>query len=209
MYTLPEHDERGYRHVFDSLLFWGGVFGAQALYPKLAGSYINRPWLRAISVLNPEDRLARAYLSKGLLGTSTAEELVTRATRFSRQAIKTYRVVPNAGNRVKAALTLRRGTTGAYGAGVDALQTIGANLKKLGKIANLAFALDIGLTFGRMLGKALAEPQMVPVQVRYEVPRQSWAGGPAYTQRQRAIAAIHNSQLTTRAIFGNEAAYVH
>lgn len=31
----------------------------------------------------------------------------------------------------------------------------------------------------------------------------------AFTQRQRAIMAIHDSQLTTRAILGNEAAWVH
>jgi hypothetical protein len=31
----------------------------------------------------------------------------------------------------------------------------------------------------------------------------------AFTQRQRAIQVIHNSQLTNRAAFGNEAAFMH
>jgi hypothetical protein len=31
----------------------------------------------------------------------------------------------------------------------------------------------------------------------------------AYTQRQRALQAIHNSQLTTRAVIGNEASMLH
>ena len=31
----------------------------------------------------------------------------------------------------------------------------------------------------------------------------------AHTQRQRAIQAIHNSQMTTRAALGNEASFLH
>lgn len=82
-------------------------------------------------------------------------------------------------------------------------------LRKMGKTVGIWWGVDIALMLGKMAGGLAASSPGEAYFSKYQVPRPSFAGGPAYTQRQRALAAIHNSQLTNRAILGQEAGYMH
>lgn len=102
---------------------------------------------------------------------------------------------------------VRRSTRGV--AWHNLVARLASSVHRLWKWTNIAAGIDIGLTVGRAIAREVGAPRYVPIKARYEVMPASWAGGPAYTHRQRALQAIHNSQLTTRAIFGMEAGYVH
>lgn len=73
-------------------------------------------------------------------------------------------------------------------------------------------AVDIGMSLGGMLGDAITN--YTPAQYQNKR-RQIETGGAfvdtryAQTQRMRAIQAIHNTQLSTRAALGNEASFMH
>lgn len=78
------------------------------------------------------------------------------------------------------------------------------------RTAFTAFNLELGLSLGRGLGDMIASYEESAVS-RPELE----TGGifadtrASFTQRQRAIQVIHNSQLTTRAALGNEATFMH
>lgn len=73
-------------------------------------------------------------------------------------------------------------------------------------------AVEIGGALGGMIGDAILNYEPKRTTNRR---RELETGGAfvdtrfAQTQRQRAIQAIHNTQLSTRAALGNEAAFVH
>lgn len=68
--------------------------------------------------------------------------------------------------------------------------------------AQFGFSLFSGAD--RFFEKNIPPPALEMLQAQQEfLPRM------AYTQRQRAIQAIHQSQMTTRAALGNEAQYMH
>lgn len=68
--------------------------------------------------------------------------------------------------------------------------------------AQFGFSLFSGAD--RFFEKNIPPPALELLQTQQEfLPRM------AYTQRQRAIQAIHQSQMTTRAALGNEASYMH
>lgn len=77
---------------------------------------------------------------------------------------------------------------------------------------NWMFAVDIAGAGVSLLGQAAANwrpaNKLDPKRV-LETGGSYVDTGEAYTQRQMALQAIHNSQLTTRAVLGNEAAFMH
>lgn len=107
-----------------------------------------------------------------------------------------------------AAKSAYRGTRMAA-AGARRLEATAKNLRKVGKLAAwapLAFmAFDMVSALGNM-----------PAPSSAAIPRKS-AGlsgtfmdtGMAYTQRQRALQAMHNSQYAGRSALGNEASLMH
>ena len=89
---------------------------------------------------------------------------------------------------------------------------IGRLASSFSRFGLLFMAAEIGTTLGGMLGDAISAYQ--PSQ--YQNKRRSIETGGAFvdtryaqTQRARAIQAIHNSQLSTRAAMGNEASFLH
>jgi hypothetical protein len=79
-------------------------------------------------------------------------------------------------------------------------------------LANASFFAYMGASAIGALGSMIGNwTPGQPVNPR----RQLETGGPiidtptAMTQRQRAIQAIHNSQISTRAALGNEASFMH
>lgn len=215
MITLSDFREEDARSTaFDSILGWLGTetLGARAIWPfKSMG--INLPggkglletWARhsmgqtrtAIPKGQALSKLASAYFSKAHtvenLGGSSALADYYRSKRTAQQAQWLSKL-----------------------AGKRAVAPIAAGIKDLGSAVKL-FRFGFGVSFGLTLAKGAVEwassintISAEPFQGR-SAPGAApiYFGGAAYTQRQRALSAIHNSQLTTRAIFGNEAAYVH
>lgn len=90
---------------------------------------------------------------------------------------------------------------------------------KIGKLASsfsrfglLFMVAELGSSLGGMLGDAITAWQ----PPEYQNKRRTIETGGAYvetryaqTQRARAIQAIHNTQLSTRAALGNEASFMH
>jgi hypothetical protein len=72
--------------------------------------------------------------------------------------------------------------------------------------------LTVGMELGRGLFQSIADwqpAQAVGPQVEFGDTGYASVPAAAMTQRRRAMAAIHNSQLGTRAALGNEASFVH
>jgi len=68
----------------------------------------------------------------------------------------------------------------------------------------------IGTGFSMFSGMdSLAEKNIAPPAQEIAQTQQMFMPRQAYTQRQRAIQAIHQSQITTRSALGNEAQYMH
>lgn len=88
---------------------------------------------------------------------------------------------------------------------------VGALLKLGVRSAFTAMNFGLGLSLGRGIGEIIANYETS--HPRYDLTLES--GGffadtrASFTQRQRAIQTIHNSQLTTRAALGGEASFVH
>ena len=78
------------------------------------------------------------------------------------------------------------------------------------RTAFTALNFGIGMSIGRMVGNLVGNYR--PDYTKEELLE---TGGffadtrASFTQRQRAIQTIHNSQLTTRAALGNEASFLH
>lgn len=77
----------------------------------------------------------------------------------------------------------------------------------IGLIAASIFAT--GLDIGEAAGNAVLDYQPRKKTSGTEFGALYYDPRGAYTQRQRAIAAIHDSQLTTRAAIGGEASFMH
>lgn len=110
----------------------------------------------------------------------------------------------NKTNVAKARRVMKVATKGARFA------EIGQSLKgwgvAIGSAQLAAFAMDIGASIGHA---AIDWRPRRDSQTQYEFGGNYTEIGGAYTQRQRAIMAIHDSQLTSRAAIGGEAAFMH
>lgn len=95
------------------------------------------------------------------------------------------------------------------------VQTAMTNLRRAkyaGAAANVMFAAPaFAFGFSMLSGADQAFQRNIPPAPAMEIARtqQMFMPRQAYTQRQRAIQAIHQSQLTTRSALGNEAQYMH
>lgn len=84
------------------------------------------------------------------------------------------------------------------------------NLRSISRSIGMAELIGIGADLTAAGINAVTNYKPASNEIKYET-------GPGFfhdtraarTQRQRAIQAIHNSQLTTRAALGNEAAFLH
>jgi len=76
------------------------------------------------------------------------------------------------------------------------------------KIIGGTMAAEMG--YEMLSGSASIFEKNMPIQEREMLQtQQQFMPRQAYTQRQRAIQAIHQSQMTTRSALGNEAQFMH
>jgi hypothetical protein len=106
----------------------------------------------------------------------------------------------------------RRGLRGAIGRRVAERQLLMRGITGLLHITNISFAAYLGSQLLGAAGDMIANWRPAePINHR----RQLETGGPiidttaAFTMRSRAIQAIHNTQIGTRAALGLEAAFFH
>jgi hypothetical protein len=117
------------------------------------------------------------------------------------------------GNRaVTRRMLLQRSLTKQFGLGMTSRIMGYRALTGLMTMANVSFFAYLGGSALGAVGEIAANwTPSQPINAR----RQLETGGPiidtatAFTQRQRAIQAIHNTQLSTRAALGNEASFMH
>ncbi len=116
------------------------------------------------------------------------------------------------GRRVANNQLLMRGLTQKFGAGMAGRVAGYRALSSLLHITNLSFAGYLGSQLLGAAGDMVANWR--PAQ-SINPRRQLETGGPiidtaaAMTMRSRALQAIHNSQIGTRAALGNEASFFH
>lgn len=90
---------------------------------------------------------------------------------------------------------------------------VGRALGSISSAANMFFLAEIGGMAGNFVGNMILNWR--PAEGKPDPRRTLETGGNwvdtriAFTQRQRAIQAIHNSMLTSRAALGNEASFMH
>jgi hypothetical protein len=99
------------------------------------------------------------------------------------------------------------------------LASVGRKLTRFSKIFGIATALAFGYDIASsMVGAGVTWKEQKRdsdnnMRESMSAPTEDLMGGmnssAAYTQRQRSIQVIHNSQMSTRAAFGNEASYAH
>ena len=213
MITLSDYRAEDQRSTaFDSLLGWIGteVAGARTIWPfsRLGlpipgGRGLLERWAGSIT---RREQVAGATRLAGLFEA--------QATVFSPTQVATTPLPGKAAQARRIADRLgRRAATSFTRHGIGAAP-IAAGIKDLGSAVRL-FRFGFGVSFGLTLARGALDWASSISTVSAEPFRGApggepmYFGGAAYTQRQRALAAIHNSQLTTRAIFGNEASYVH
>lgn len=108
---------------------------------------------------------------------------------------------------------LHRGLERRFGKKFASRMMLGRALGSASTAANLFFMAEIGGAAGQFVGSLISSWR--PSPGKPEARRSLETGGNwvdtriAYTQRQRAIQAIHNSMLTSRAALGNEASFMH
>lgn len=108
---------------------------------------------------------------------------------------------------------LHRGLERRFGKKFASRMMLGRALGSVSTAANLFFMAEVGGMAGQFVGNLISNWR--PTPGKPESRRTLETGGNwvdtriAYTQRQRAIQAIHNSMLTSRAALGNEASFMH
>lgn len=108
---------------------------------------------------------------------------------------------------------LHRGLEKRFGKKFATRLMIGRALGSVSAAANLFFMAEVGSAASQFVGNLITNWR--PTPGKPEPRRTLETGGNwvdtriAYTQRQRAIQAIHNSMLTSRAALGNEASFMH
>lgn len=126
-------------------------------------------------------------------------------------------------NQKRKHRTRRKGTRAGFRNRPMALPTARAKLAKADPLLRQAralkgFARGVGMAELIKIGADLGGMAIDSVMGYRSAPKSiKLSTGPGFfndtraaqTQRQRAIQAIHNSQLTTRAALGNEAAFLH
>lgn len=105
---------------------------------------------------------------------------------------------------------LQKRLTRNFGAGAAHRIMAGRFIRGATHIAGVAMAVDFATSGIQMLASSALNWEPT---IRGPRPRTTETPyidtGAAATQRQRAIMAIHNSQMSTRMVFGNEAAQLH
>ncbi len=105
-----------------------------------------------------------------------------------------------------------KGKVGVSGVGIKKTKQIrtAVNLRTFARGVGMAELIKMGADLAGAATDAVMSYRSAPKDIKLST-------GPGFfsdtraaqTQRQRAIQAIHNSQLTTRAALGNEAAFLH
>lgn len=159
------------------------------------------------------DHLVRQQVRRGVpaaAASALAEAAVTSGARTGRIIGSVSPVYGTAvGREIMINRQLRNAGIGRVGV---ARAQLARGLKSVSRGFNFALMIELGVTLGRTVADIVGSytPEKKPWRRR-----QLETGVPyldtriSQTQRQRAIQAIHNSQMTTRAILGNEAAFAH
>ena len=98
--------------------------------------------------------------------------------------------------------------------GSDRIVAGGKRFTRLSAHTSAISIIGLGLSLG-WSGAESTVKQHRAKRIRQNIKAKGWADTGYYdsraaaTMRQRAIQVIHNSQLSTRAAFGNEASYMH
>lgn len=99
-----------------------------------------------------------------------------------------------------------------YGIAASTTSSIGRTIFGIGRSMGIWFMAELGATAAQAYGDYVRDMRR---EAKPYGPKTLETGGEyvdtrmAQTQRMRALQAIHNSQLTTRASIGNEAAMTH
>jgi len=99
-----------------------------------------------------------------------------------------------------------------YGAQFATRTSVWRNFKAMSRMVWISASLELGFFAGTMIAKSIAdyEPGLKKYHRRdIELGEEFVDTRSAQTQRARAIQAIHNSHLSTRAVLGNEASMMH
>lgn len=96
------------------------------------------------------------------------------------------------------------------------MSSAGAKIGKLSRIMGYGTLFALGTEIGGGVINTIADysrgrrvKSLAPLSEENNYNMGGMATNAAFTQRQRAIQVIHNSQMSTRAAFGNEASYMH
>ena len=128
--------------------------------------------------------------------------------------------MPFGGTNTQVAIDLGSFVVGglaAWGGKAGGFQNVarfGKNLTRLSAHASMVSLMGLGLSLGASAIKSISGSTRAE-KIRQNIKAKGWADTGYYdsraaaTMRQRAIQVIHNSQLSTRAAFGNEASYMH
>jgi len=186
-----------------------GVSGAAAAATRAGGGQLEFPFM---SSGPPGEQGMFPFMGEKVTPAAAAAESAGGSwrVRVGNKTIGTYGSLEAAtarGARVQGRLDRLMGTR-AFGRG-QAAQAFQA----LRGVSALMVGLQVGALaadVSRGVGEAaLSWRPRRTISPAHEFAMPFVDTGMAMTQRQRAIMAIHDSQLTTRAILGNEAAYMH
>ena len=137
-------------------------------------------------------------------GSKRAQVIIRRAERGGYQGLR------------RRFLSASRSQRGAFGPGATAAayKEAGAMLRRgkaFGAVQNIFLAAPaIGMGFSMLSDvDKLWEKNIPPPAVEITQTQQMFLPRQAYTQRHRAVQAIHQSRMTTRSALGNEAQFMH
>ena len=191
----------------------GQTTGPHDMYPM--GGVMTTMVLPFIAEFRAEAQLAGSKKYKGFFGGPIAE-----GAEFSKRDIKS---LATGGNTIDQKLRFSQNPTGPYHphstGQTGRVQITPGKFNQL-RYASLlkAGAFTIGMGELIKVGASMAGAGIDAVMSYRSAPKEvKLKSGPGFfhdtraaqTQRQRAIQAIHNSQMTTRAALGNEAAFLH
>ena len=169
------------RNQHDGMFTPGSLF-TTAVVPGLAELYAEK----RLSGRNPLQS-RRSILPKSILGVDVSKEMMKKAG-----GVKAVPLGPGIGEKFERQIR----------------QSV--RLRQFARGVGMAEIIKLGADLGGMAVDAVMSYRSAPKDIKLST-------GPGFfsdtraaqTQRQRAIQAIHNSQLTTRAALGNEAAFLH
>lgn len=196
----------------ESMFTMGGLF-TTALLPLIAET-------RSMVMLG---EMGEGFMSK-YVGMGTKADTITKAAGLKptdldavvKNNIRDLHTVPKSQGGVvgrdgtRYTMRMSSAQARAHVARADPLLRQARALKGFARGVGMAEVIKIGADLGGMAVDSVMGYRSAPKNIKLSTGSGFFNDTrAAQTQRQRAIQAIHNSQLTTRAALGNEAAFLH